>query len=87
MTALAINDLSIGKELDSQALANIFGKGEWHRYSVSIATGSWSNYSNRYKTYQGTVFHDGFLSKWYKEGWKRTRVQTEYSYWDHYVKV
>jgi hypothetical protein len=40
-----------------------------------------------YKSYVGTTFHDGYLTKQYNEGWKRTRTQTEYSYWDHFVRV
>ena len=87
MNALAIIDLNIDNQLDSQALASITGKGEWHQTSSFISTGSWSSYSRRYANYQGITFHDGYLSRKYKEGWKRTRTQTEYSYWDHYVKV
>jgi hypothetical protein len=87
MTALALIDLNMGKELDSQALASISGQGAWHKTGSSISTGSWSGYSLRYKNYQGILFHDGYLSRKYTEGWKRTRTQTEYSSWNHYVKV
>ena len=46
-----------------------------------------SSYSRRYQSYVGTTFHDGYLSRQYREGWKRTRVQTEYSTWNHFVRV
>jgi hypothetical protein len=87
MTALAIIDLNLGKDLDNQALASISGKGSWHLLGKSISTSSWSSYSRRYQSYVGTTFHDGYLSRQYREGWKRTRVQTEYSTWNHFVRV
>jgi hypothetical protein len=87
MTALAINDLNMGNELDRQALASIAGKGEWHKIGSSVSTGSWSGYKFRYATYKGITFHDGYLSRHTVEGWKRTRTQTEYSTWNHYVKI
>jgi hypothetical protein len=40
MTALALIDLNMGKELDSQALASISGQGAWHKTGSSISTGS-----------------------------------------------
>ena len=87
MTALAITDLNLGKDLDSQALASISGKGEWHKISSAIYTGAWSGYSRYSYSYQGITFHDGYLSRKSVEGWKRTRVQTEYSTWNHFVRV
>jgi hypothetical protein len=87
MTAIALNDIAMSTELDSAAQAEITGRGAWHLTGKSVTTGSWSGYSLRYKNYQGIMFHDGYLSRHYKEGWKRTRVQTEYSNWNHYVRV
>ena len=40
-----------------------------------------------FSNYQGLTFHDGYLSRHTYEGWKRQRTQTEYSYWDHYVRI
>ena len=87
MNAIALNDLPVCNDLDSQAALAIAGAGAWHRRSVSISTGSFGGYSRRYQSYQGIRFHDGYLQKHYIEGWKRTRTQTEYSSWDHNVKV
>ena len=87
MNAIALQDLNVSKELDQAALAEVLGGGSWHKISSSISTGSWSSYSRRYQTYIGTTFHDGYLARKYREGWKRTRKQTEYSTWYHYVRV
>ena len=80
-------DLTISKSLDRNAMQSLKGRGEWHMRSSSISTGAWSGMVNTFKTYVGQTFHDGYLSKQYNEGWKRTRTQTEYSYWDHFVRV
>ena len=87
MNAIALNDLSISKDLDTAAMTAIKGGSEWHLRSSFIATSGWSNYSLMYKNYVGKTFHDGYLSNQTNEGWKRTRTQTEYSYWDHFVRV
>jgi hypothetical protein len=87
MNAIALNDLNTSQNLDKAALTAIKGRGDWHQRSVGIATSDWSGYTNMYKSYVGQTFHDGYLSRQYNEGWKRTRTQTEYSYWDHFVRV
>ena len=87
MNALAINDLSITKDLDTTAMTAIKGGSDWNQRSSGIATTDWSGYTNMFKSYVGTTFHDGYLTRQYNEGWKRTRTQTEYSYWDHFVRV
>ena len=58
-----------------------------HLLSSFVNTGSWGNYTRMYANYVGTTFHDGYLSRHYSEGWQRQRTQTEYSYWDHFVRV
>ena len=80
-------DLIVSKDLDRAAMTAIVGRGEWHQRSATVDTGAWSGYVSTFKTYIGQTFHDGYLSKQYNEGWKRTRTQTEYSYWDHFVRV
>jgi hypothetical protein len=87
MNALSLNDLTVSKDLDRAALVAIKGGSDWNLRSTSIGTTEWSAYSNMYKSYVGTTFHDGYLTKQYNEGWKRTRTQSEYSYWDHFVRV
>ena len=84
---IALQDLNVAADLDNQAMATIAGAGAWHRRSVSLVTGSFGAYKLRYKNYQGIKFHDGYLSRHYIEGWKRSRTQTEYSTWDHFVRV
>ena len=87
MTAIAINDLSMSNELDRNALADINGRGQWHLIISSVSTGSWGAYQQFYSRYIGTKFHDGYLSRHYVKGFQRTRVQTETSYWNQYVRV
>ena len=87
MTALVINDLNIGKELDRQALAKVIGRGMWHLKSKSYSMSGWSGYQLLSSDYQGITYHDGYQSKHYIQKWKRTRTQTEYSSWDKYVRV
>ena len=87
MSTVMINDLPMNKELDREAMAELSGRGKWHLISSSIVTGNWGSYSKRFSQYQGTTFHDGYLQRKYYEGWKRERTQTEYSYWNKYVKV
>jgi hypothetical protein len=87
MTILNISDLAASEALDCKAMADIKGGSDWHLQSSWISTGSWSGYSQMFSSYVGITFHDGYLSRQTYEGWKRTRTQTEYSYWDHFVRV
>ncbi|MBL8267716.1 hypothetical protein [Steroidobacter sp.] len=87
MNALNLNDLNVSQALDRKSMAELTGAGDWHLRSSFISTGSWSGYTQMFSQYVGTTFHDGYLSRQTYEGWKRTRTQTEYSYWDHFVRV
>ena len=87
MTTLNLTDLNISQALDRKALSDVRGRGDWHLKSSFVSTGSWSGYTQTFSSYIGTTFHDNYLSRQYYEGWKRTRTQTEYSYWDHFVRV
>ena len=87
MNMIAMNDLSISQDLDQAARAAISGGAEWTLNSTYVDQGTWSGYSLSYKNYVGQTFHDGYLCKETNEGWKRTRTQTEYSNWEHFVRV
>ena len=87
MTILAITDLNASEALDRQAMTELKGGSEWELSSSWISTGSWSGYSQMFSSYVGITFNDGYLCRQTYEGWKRTRVQTEYSYWNHFVRV
>jgi hypothetical protein len=87
MKAIQLADLTLSADLDVAAMTATIGGSEWNLRSSAVATTDWSAYTNMYKSYVGTTFHDGYLTKQYNEGWKRTRTQTEYSYWDHFVRV
>ena len=87
MNTLAINDIDVSQALDRQAMTDLTGGSEYHLRSSYISTGAWSGYTLMFAQYVGTTFHDGYLSRQSYEGWKRTRVQTEYSYWDRFVRV
>jgi hypothetical protein len=87
MTTLNIADLDTSQALDRKALSEVTGRGDWHMRSSFVSTGSWSGYTQMFSNYIGTTFHDGYLSRQTYEGWQRSRTQTEYSYWDHFVRV
>jgi hypothetical protein len=87
MNTIAILDLGSSQTLDSQARSAIRGGAEWVLNSTYVDQGTWSGYANSYKNYIGTTFHDGYLSREYNEGWKRTRQQIEYTNWEHFVRV
>jgi hypothetical protein len=87
MTTLILSDLAVSEALDRKAMAELKGGSEWELYSSWISTGAWSGYSQMFSSYVGITFHDGYLSRQTYEGWKRTRVQTEYSYWNHFVRI
>ena len=87
MSSLQISDINASQALDLKAMNEITGKGDWHMRSSFVSTGAWSGYSAMYYNYVGTTFHDGYLSRQYDGGYRRTRTQTEYSYWDHFVRV
>ena len=65
----------------------IKGGGEWHLRSSSNSMSGWSYDTLLSKDYQGQQFHDGYLSKHYIEGYKRTRTETNYRSFDHFVRV
>ena len=87
MTTLQLNDLNLSQALDRKAMTELTGGYEWHLRSSYVATGSWSGYTQFSSQYQGITLHDNYWSRHTYEGWKRTRTQTEYSYWDHFVRV
>ena len=87
MNTLTITDLNLSQALDRKAMTELSGGAVWHLRSSYISDGSWSGYTQMFNQYIGQTFHDGYLSKHSYEGWKRTRTQTEYSYWDHFVRV
>ena len=89
MTALAIVDLEMGKDLDRVALAEITGRGthSWSLINKSISTGAWGGYKRLSQVYKGVKIHNGYLHRHYVEKWKRERKQYEYTTWNHYVKV
>ena len=88
MTTITLNDLDLSQALDRKSMTELTGGAEWHLRSSFISTGAWSNYQQFYNQYVGLTYaHDGYLSRQTYEGFKRTRTQTEYSYWDHFVRV
>lgn len=87
MTTLNIADLKTSQAMDRKALNEVTGRGDWALRSSFVSTGSWSGYTQMFSSYVGITFHDGYLSRQTYEGWKRTKTDTEYSYWDHFVRV
>ena len=87
MTTLITNDLNASQALDRTAMADLKGGADWHLLSSFVSTGAWGAYQQMFSNYQGITFHDGYLSRHTYEGWKRQRTQTEYSYWDHFVRI
>ena len=87
MNTLALNDLSISKNLDRAALTAVKGGSEFHLRSSSSSLSAWSYDTLLSKDYVGTTWHDGYLSKQYTEGYKRTRTETQYRSYDHFVRI
>ena len=87
MNTLQLNDLNRSEALDRKSMTELTGAGAWHQRGATYYNGAWSGYSFVNSQYQGLTYHDGYLSRHTYETWKRTRVQTEYSFWDHFVRV
>jgi hypothetical protein len=87
MNIIATNDLSISSNLDRAAMSAVKGGGEFALRSSYNTLSAWSYDTLLSKEYQGQKFNDGYLSKHYIEGYKRTRTETNYRTFDHFVKV
>lgn len=85
MNTLQINDLQLSEALDRKSMTELSGGSAFHYKGATVYTGAWSGYTLMSAQYQGYVYHDGGYDNKYAEVWRRTRVQTEYSYWDHFV--
>ena len=87
MNTLQINDLQLSDALDHAAMADLSGGSAYHYKGATVYSGAWSGYTLMSASYQGYAYHDGAWARKYSETWRRTRVQTEYSYWDHFVNI
>ena len=87
MTTLNLGDLSLSQALDRKSMAELRGGAQRQLRSCLVASGARRGYSYVSGQYQGPTVHDNSLSRHTYETWKRTRTQTEYSYWDHFVKL
>ena len=86
---ISLNDLSASVALDYKAMAELKGGNceSWQQVSSFLVTGAWGPYQQFYNAYVGITWHDGYLTRQTFEGWKRSRTQTEYSYWNHWVCI
>ncbi|HEY0683217.1 MAG TPA: hypothetical protein VGD45_12870 [Steroidobacter sp.] len=87
MNTLQINDLELSEALDRESMAALAGGNAYHQTGATYYNGAWSGYTLMSAQYQYTTIHDGYWARKYSETWRRTRVQTEYSYWDHFVRI
>lgn len=87
MNTLQINDLELSDALDRKSMSELSGGSAYHLRGATVYSGAWSGYTLMSAQYQGYAIHDGGWARKYSETWRRTRVQTEYSYWDHFVKI
>lgn len=83
MNVLSINNLDLSEALDRKAMAELIGGAERHLRGIEIVNGPWSEPAIT-RQFMGLVLHDGNLARHILETWKRTRVQTQYTYWDVY---
>ena len=87
---LNITDLPSSEILDRKACAEVKGRGDWHLLQLLRQHRRVERLLARCTTnYVGTTFHDGYLSRhvFRRLVTSATRTQTEYSYWDHFVRV
>ncbi|HEY0683225.1 MAG TPA: hypothetical protein VGD45_12910 [Steroidobacter sp.] len=87
MNTLSLNDLSCSEALDRASMGELAGAGPYHLTGLAYYNGAWSGYTLMSAQYQYTTIHDGYWARKYSETWRRTRVQTEYSYWNHFVRI
>ena len=87
MTALALNDLNLSADLDSQALAAVAGGSHWKYrgrsgvYSTAWKTASFKIYYNRTHRHRGYL-HNVKLGKLVR---RRTQTQNFYFRKDTYI--
>ena len=84
MMTLPVNDLARSEALDRRAMTQLKGGERRLRYAV-IVNGPW--HVEVSSQYLGLAFHDGYLSRHMLDTYKRTRTQTEYSYYDVFTRV
>jgi hypothetical protein len=88
MAALTLVDLETTQALNCKAMSALKGRGEWHLYRTEIYLGrSWSGYCQILKWDLGETVHDGYKARLYFEGYTRQKVDTEFTYWNHYVRI
>ena len=87
MTTLKLVDLDSSAALVRSAMAALLGGNSWVLRTATVVSGAWSAQQRFYYQSMGRTTHDNYPAWWSLEGWKRSRTQTEYSYWDHFVKV
>jgi len=85
MNTLAISDLAISSALDRKALAKVVGGDTWIRNSVSTGYSAWTWQRTSYYKFTDNAQVNGKRHIGSFENWQRTRTETEYSNWTHYV--
>ena len=87
MNQLTLVDLDNSQALAHQAMCDLTGGAEWELRSSTVVNGAWSAYSKLFVREPYGTIHDGYRALHTYEGFKRTRLQTEYSYWLHTVRL
>jgi len=83
MSAIAINDLNTGQDLDRNAMMSLIGGSEWHYLGSSYSWGSWNKISES-STFLGIAWHDGFFKRKFRVRMTYRQVNYRSDYYDRY---
>lgn len=84
MMTLPLNDLVCSEALDHKTMVELKGGERRLRYAVIVNGPTTVTVTSQFL---GLTFHDGYLSRHTLDMYKRTTIQTEYSYWDNFIRV
>ncbi len=86
MSAIAINDLNTGQDLDRTAMMALVGGSEWHYLGSTYSLGSWNKIGES-SSYQGLTWHDGFFKRKYRVRKTYRQVNYRYDYYNRYRSI
>jgi hypothetical protein len=87
MSALALIDLSVSKDLDAKAMASIKGGDEYSYIRSTTTLSAWGASVYNGQTYYGQLFRNGYLHRHYVRSWSKSRTETQTDYWNFYQLV
>jgi hypothetical protein len=70
--------------LDHKTMVELTGGERRLRYAVVVNGPTSVTVTSQFL---GLTFHDGYLSRHTLDTYKRRTIQTEYSYWDNFIRM